>query len=66
MNAHEVKGWFSVRSAADYSDFSVSAIESAIRLGHIKHKRVKIKGTARCVRIKREWLDAWIESQPED
>jgi hypothetical protein len=56
--------WFSVKSAAAYSDFSVSAIESAFRLGQLESRAVKIRGKRVARRIKREWIDAWIEGIP--
>lgn len=59
-------GWFSVFGAAKYSDYSTASIESAIRLGLLKSKKVRITGNRFSRRIKREWLDAWIEDQPED
>ncbi len=59
-------GWFSVKGAARYTDFSVSAIESAIRLGKIESRAVRIRGERVARRIKREWLDAWIEGKPTD
>ena len=55
------RGWYSIKSAADYSDFSVSAIETAIRIGALRSVAVKIRGERICRRIKREWIDAWIE-----
>ena len=56
--------WFSVKSAAAYSDFSVSAIESALRLNKLESRAVKIRGERVARRIKREWIDAWIEGIP--
>jgi len=64
MPAPVQREWFSVKSAAAYSDFSVSAIESALRLGKLESRAVKIKGERVARRIKREWLDAWIEGRP--
>jgi hypothetical protein len=65
MNAASIQpGWFSVKGAAAYTDFSVSAIESAVRLGQIETRAVRIKGNRVSRRIKREWPDAWIEGQP--
>ena len=56
-------GWFSIPGAAVYTGFSVSAIESAVRLGKIQPRPVRIKGTAKSRRLKRAELDAWIESE---
>lgn len=62
------KGWFSIQSAADYSDFSDATIEMAIKQGKLRSKKVNMTGSGKRFhrRIKREWLDAWIEEQPED
>lgn len=49
--------WFSVKSAAKYSDFSTRTIETAIHLGKLKSLSVHLQG-------KREWLEAWIEGKP--
>ncbi|WP_367874007.1 helix-turn-helix domain-containing protein [Luteolibacter sp. Populi] len=61
-------GWFSVESAAAYTDFSYATIDNAIKAGKLKCRKVQATGTGKHLskRIKREWLDAWIEDQPED
>ena len=56
------RGWFSIQGAAYYTGFSLSSIEKALRLNLFKSRKVKIEGT-HSRRIKREWLDAWIEEQ---
>lgn len=68
MPTQITKGWLSIQSAAEYSDFSDATIEAAIRLGKLRSKKVNMTGTGKRFhrRIKREWLDAWIEDQPED
>jgi excisionase family DNA binding protein len=57
-------GWFSLQSAAEYTDFTERSITNATKLGQLKFRRVRIKGERFCVRIKREWLDEWLEKQP--
>jgi hypothetical protein len=59
------RGWFSVKSAAAYTDFTTRSIENAIHLKQIEFRRVRIKGERFCVRIKKEWLDAWIDGVTE-
>ena len=62
MRAPPIKpGWFAVNGAAIYTGFSVSAIESALRLGQLESRVITISGARRSRRIRREWLDAWIE-----
>lgn len=56
--------WLSVKSAAAYSDFTTRTIETAIRLGKLKSRSVHLQGSRSSRRIKREWIDAWIEGMP--
>lgn len=65
--AHTIQpGWYSLRGAALYTGFSVTAIRSAMKQGKFPVHRVSISGTGSMTsaRIKREHLDAWIESSP--
>lgn len=59
-------GWFSIRGAAEYTGFSVTAIRTAIEKNKFPVKRVAITGSGAkdSVRIKREHLDEWIETPP--
>ena len=59
-------GWLSLRGAALYTGFSVTAIRTAARLGKFPVHRVTIKGSGAgtAARIKREHLDAWLEGCP--
>ena len=59
-------GWYSLRGAALYTGFSVTAIREAMKLGKFPVRRVAISGSgsATSARIKREHLDAWLESAP--
>ena len=64
MESSIEREWFSVKSAAAYSDFTTRTIETAIRLGKLKSKSVHLQGSRSSRRIKREWIDAWIEGMP--
>ena len=64
MHAPVQREWFSVKSAAKYSDFCEKTIRNAIDRDQLKSCRVKIKGKREGHRIKRAWLDAWIEGTP--
>lgn len=59
-------GWFSLRGAALYTGFSVTAIRKAMAQDKFPVRRVSItgSGSATSARIKREHLDAWLESAP--
>lgn len=59
-------GWFSIRGAADYTGFSVTAIRTAMASNKFPVMRVPITGSGAkdSARIKREHLDAWIEGRP--
>ena len=64
MNQFVGRRWLSVKSAAKYSDFSTATIETAIKLGKLRSCQVHLQGKRSSRRIKREWIDAWIESIP--
>ncbi len=59
-------GWFSLRGAALYTGFSVTAIRDAMKSNKFPVRRVNISGSGAMTsaRIKREDLDAWLESCP--
>jgi hypothetical protein len=59
-------GWFSIRGAAEYTGFSVTAIRTAIKEDKFPVSRVTITGSGAkdSARIKKEHLDAWIEGRP--
>lgn len=62
MKAPAIKpGWFSVEGAAQYTGFSTSTIEKGVRTKQLTSRAVKVGGSRISRRIKREWLDAWIE-----
>lgn len=58
-------GWFSLKGAAVYTGFSVTALRTALELEKFPARRVAITGSGAkdAVRIKREHLDAWIEGR---
>lgn len=58
------RGWFSIKTAAKYSDFCEKTIRNAVEAGQLESRGVKILGERKTHRIKREWIDAWIEGQP--
>jgi excisionase family DNA binding protein len=50
--------WLDVNGAADYVKLSVDSIYDAVRAGGLRH--VRVGGRLR-LRIKKAWLDAWME-----
>lgn len=65
MNRAKIeRGWYSPQSAAVYSDFSVGTIDKAIRLGQLRSRRVHVQGNRTSRRIKKEWIDDWIDRIP--
>lgn len=59
-------GWFSLEGASVYTGFSITSIRKAMEAGAFEVRSVTItgSGTKDNARIKREHLDAWIESCP--
>jgi excisionase family DNA binding protein len=49
--------WMKMESIADYCDTSRRNVQNWIYKEGLRH--IKVKGT---VRIKREWLDQWLEA----
>lgn len=57
-------GWFSIRGAALYTGFSVTAIRTAMSKGRFPFHQVEISGgPTKETRIRRDDLDAWIQGQ---
>jgi len=63
MTVQVQAGWYSIKTAAAYTSFSTSAIEKAIARDELRSLRVQLRGKRSARRMKREWLDAWIESK---
>lgn len=51
--------WINVPEAAEYLDVCVDTIYDACAAGGLKHVRLG----RRTIRLKREWLEAWVEAQ---
>jgi excisionase family DNA binding protein len=53
-----MKTWLNVAEAAEYARLSRDTIYTACERREIHHARV---GGRRVIRLKREWIDAWLE-----
>jgi excisionase family DNA binding protein len=53
-----MKTWLTVAEGADYSGVSRDTIYTACERGELRHARV---GGRRAIRLKPEWIDAWLE-----
>jgi excisionase family DNA binding protein len=53
-----MKTWLTVAEAAEYSGVSRDTIYTACERQEIRHARV---GGRRAIRLKPEWIDAWLE-----
>src|SRR5262249_25441187 len=53
-----MKSWLTVAEAAEYSGVSRDTIYTACERREISHARV---GGRRAIRLKPEWIDAWLE-----
>ena len=50
--------WLTGREAADYANLSADTIYTACERGELRHARVSGRRT---IRLRREWIDAWLE-----
>ena len=50
--------WLTVREAADYANLSADTSYTACERGELRHARVSGRRT---IRLRREWIDAWLE-----
>jgi excisionase family DNA binding protein len=50
--------WLTIREAAPYAKCGVKALYRAVRSGQLKAVRL---GGRRELRLRREWLDGWLE-----
>ena len=53
-----MKNWLNVAEAAEYSGCSRDTIYTACERAEIRHVRI---GGRRAIRLKAEWIDAWLE-----
>lgn len=53
-----MKIWLNVAEAAEYSGVSRDTIYTACERGELRHARI---GGRRAIRMKAEWIDAWLE-----
>jgi excisionase family DNA binding protein len=53
-----MKAWLTVAEAAQYAGVSRDTIYTACERREIRHARV---GGRRAIRLKPEWVDAWLE-----
>jgi excisionase family DNA binding protein len=53
-----MKTWFTVTEGAEYAGVSRDTIYIACERGELRHARI---GGRRSIRLKREWIDAWLE-----
>ena len=53
-----MKNWLTVTEGAEYSGCSRDTIYSACQRHELRHARI---GGRRSIRLKREWINAWLE-----
>ena len=53
-----MKTWLNVAEGAEYSGVSRDTIYTACERGELRHARI---GGRRAIRLKAEWIDAWLE-----
>jgi excisionase family DNA binding protein len=58
-----MKTWLTVTEAAQYAGVSRDTIYTACERREIRHARV---GGRRAIRLKPEWIDAWLERHALD
>ena len=58
-----MKVWLTVAEGALYSGISRDTIYTACERGELRH--VRIRGR-RAIRLKSEWIDAWLEQHTRD
>jgi excisionase family DNA binding protein len=51
--------WMRLAEAAVYGRVSVGTLRNEIRRGRLRHARV---GGRRAIRVRREWIDLWLET----
>ena len=58
-----MKAWLTVADAAQYAGMSRDTVYTACERREIRHARV---GGRRAIRLKPEWIDAWLERHALD
>jgi excisionase family DNA binding protein len=58
-----MKAWLTVAEAAQYAGVSRDTIYTACERREVRHARV---GGRRAIRLKPEWIDAWLERHALD
>ena len=58
MTDIEIKTWLTVGEAADHARVSRDTIYTACERGELQHVRI---GGRRAIRLRKEWIDAWLE-----
>jgi excisionase family DNA binding protein len=58
-----MKTWLTVAEGAEYSGVSRDTIYTACERRELRHARV---GGRRSIRLKPEWIDAWLEGHAPD
>jgi excisionase family DNA binding protein len=53
-----MKTWFTVSQGAEYAGVSRDTIYTACERDELRHARI---GGRRSIRLKSEWIDAWLE-----
>jgi len=58
-----MKTWLTVAEGAEYAGVSRDTIYTACEHRELRHARVARR---RAIRVKREWIDAWLEQHTQD
>jgi excisionase family DNA binding protein len=53
-----MKTWLTVAEGAEYAGISRDTVYTACERGELRHARI---GGRRAIRLKTEWIDAWLE-----
>ncbi len=57
-----MRTWLTVGEAAEYAGVSRDTIYTAVERNELHHARI---GGRRSIRLKREWIDAWLEQHAQ-
>ena len=53
-----MRTWLTVAEGAEYAGISRDTVYTACERGELRHARI---GGRRAIRLKAEWIDAWLE-----